>query len=83
MTTLTLDLPDDVLSTLRRSPQEFAGEMRLAAAILWYQQGRISQERAAQVAGLTRAEFLDELARQKLDVFVVDFDDLDRELARG
>ncbi|MBC6474190.1 MAG: UPF0175 family protein [Hormoscilla sp. GM102CHS1] len=36
--------------------------------------------RAAQIAGLNRKEFLEALAREKVDVFVVDFDDLKREL---
>lgn len=83
MTALTLEFPEEVFSTLRRTPEEFACEMRLAAAIFWYQRGQISQEKAAQVAGLDRTAFLEALAREKVDVFVVDFDDLDRELERG
>lgn len=54
--------------------------MRLAAAIFWYQQGEISQEKAAQVAGLNRRDFLEVLAERKIDVFRVEFADLDREL---
>ena len=38
---------------------------------------------AAQVAGLSRARFLEELARTKSDAFVVDFEDLKRELGLG
>jgi len=83
MTTVTLQFPDDVFSALRRSPEEFARELRLAAAILWYERGEISQEKAAQVAGLSRTQFLLELARTKSDAFVVDFDDLRRELGLG
>jgi len=80
---VTLQFPDDVLSALRRSPEEFARELRLAAAILWYERGEISQEKAAQVAGLSRTQFLLELARTKSDAFVVDVDDLRRELRLG
>ena len=83
MTTLTLDLPDDVFSALRRSPEEFGRELCLAAAIYWYQQGRISQEMAAQVAGFDRTDFLMALAREGADAFVVDFGDMQRELERG
>lgn len=83
MTTLTLELPEDIFSTLRRSPTEFAAELRLAAAIHWYQRGRISQEKAAEIAGMDQTDFLMTLAREEIDVFPVDFDDLDRELARG
>ena len=83
MPTVTMDLPEDVFSALRRSPEEFAREMRLAAAMLWYSRGMISQERAADIAGLNRAEFLRALARNEMEVFVVDFADLEREVDRG
>jgi len=83
MTTLTLEVPEEVFSSLKRSPEQFTRELRLAAAIYWYQRSRISQEKAAQIAGLDRTDFLDALARERIDVFQVDFDDLDRELARG
>src|SRR6202035_1705399 len=82
MATLTLELPEEVFSALRRSPEEFARELRLAAAVHWYQRGQVSQEKAAQVAGLDRTDFLMALAREGVDAFVVDFDDLQRELER-
>jgi predicted HTH domain antitoxin len=82
MQTITLDLPEDVFVAMRRSPEEFARDMRLAAAMLWYSRGVISQEKAAAIAGLNRAEFLKALARNEIDVFAVDFDDLQRELDR-
>jgi len=83
MTTVTLQFPEDVFSALRRSPREFAEELRLAAAIHWYARGEVSQEKAAQIAGLDRTDFLMALAREEVDAFVVDFDDLERELSRG
>jgi predicted HTH domain antitoxin len=83
MATLTLDLPADVFSALRRSPEEFGRDLRLAAAIHWYSRGQVSQEKAAQIAGLDRTDFLLALAREGVDAFVVDFEDLERELRRG
>ena len=83
MTAITLQMPDDVFSALRRSPEEFGREMRLAAAVHWYSRGEISQEKAAEIAGLNRKEFLLALAREKVDVFLVDLDDLKRELELG
>ena len=77
-----LDLPEDLFSALRRSPDEFVREMRVAAAIHWYQRGQVSQEKAAQIAGLDRTEFLDALARDGVDAFSVDVSDQQRELAR-
>ena len=83
MPMVTMELPEEVFSALRRSPEEFAREMRLAAAMLWYSRGMISQEKAAEIAGLNRAEFLKALARNEMVVVVVDFDDLQREVDRG
>lgn len=81
MTTIEMKLPDEAVSALRRSPREFAVEMRLAAAIHWYSRGVISQERAASIAGLDRTDFLLALAREGVDAFVVDLDSLRHELA--
>lgn len=83
MAAVTLELPEDVFSALRRSPEEFARELRLAAAIHWYSRGEVSQEKAARIAGLDRTDFLTALAREGVDAFVVDFEDLERELGRG
>lgn len=82
MASVVVELPDEVFSALRRSPDEFTRAMRLAAAIHWYQQGIVSQEKAACIAGLTRSGFLDALAKEKIDVFHVEMTDLDEELRR-
>lgn len=81
MATVTLELPDEVYEALRRSPSEVQKDLRLAAAIRWYSQGLISQERAAMVAGLDRTDFLMSLAREGVDAFAVDIDQLAREIA--
>jgi predicted HTH domain antitoxin len=83
MQTVTMQLPEEIFSALRRSPDEFAREMRLAAAIHWYSRGELSQERAAQIAGLDRTDFLLALAERRVDVFPVDFKSLEEEMKRG
>ncbi len=83
MTRINLDLPEEVFSARRLTPDDFVRDMRLAAAMYWYQKGEVSQEKAAQIAGLNRRDFLAALAREQVDVFVVDMDDLQRELNRG
>jgi predicted HTH domain antitoxin len=79
---LDITVPDSTLSALQRSPAEFAEELKLAAAIHWYQRGAMSQERAAELAGLNRRDFIRALAREGIDVFNLDIDSLARELAR-
>jgi predicted HTH domain antitoxin len=61
--TVQVELPDEAFSALRKSPVEMAGELRLASAIHWYARGLISQELAAEIAGLDRADFILALAR--------------------
>lgn len=66
VTTITYDLPPGTFSALRLSPKELAKEMKVAACIQWYAQGLISQGKAAEIAGLGRAEFLEELFHRKV-----------------
>jgi len=83
MTTLNMEVPDKVFAALRIGPDEFTREMRLAAAASWYEQGKASQDVAAQIADLNRTDFLLALAKMGKNSFQIDFVDLDRELARG
>ena len=83
MATVTIELPDDVFSALRRSPEEFAREMRQAAAIFWYSQKMISQGKAAEIAGLDRTDFLFALAHARVDAIQVEGDELKREVERA
>jgi len=83
MTHIQVPVTDSLLAALRKAPHEVGPEILLAAAIHWYQQGIISMGRAAEAAGLDRPAFLSELARRRIDVFVVDEDDLTRELNHG
>jgi uncharacterized protein UPF0175 len=49
MPTITFDVPEGALSALRLSPTEFVKQMRVAAALLWYSHGELSQSKAAEV----------------------------------
>lgn len=83
MTHVDVPVPDSLFASLRKAPHEVAAEIRIAAAIHWYQQGTISMERAAEAAGMGRADFLAELARRRVDVFAIDDQALARELKDG
>ena len=66
MARVELELDPSVFSVLRKSPEEFAEELKRAAVVQWYAEGRISQAKAAEVLGVSRAEFLGELHRRRV-----------------
>lgn len=69
MTVVNVAAPAGLLTSLRMFPHEVAVEVCLAAAIHWYQQGRISMARAAETAGMNRADSLAELTRRSYKLF--------------
>src|SRR6266852_1024269 len=82
MVQMTIDIPEEALGALRKAPQDFAKELRLAAAVKWYELRLLSQERAARVAGVSRAEFLDVLGRFGVSPFQYGPDEIVEEADR-
>jgi hypothetical protein len=66
MSTIVFPLPDEVLTTLGVPADEFAREVRVAAAIKLHAQGRLSVDDAARVAGLAPDGFVKVLERDRL-----------------
>jgi len=73
---LELELPDSALSALRQTPDELSACLRLMAAAKLYEIGDLSQERAAELAGLSRQAFLVSLSRLAVSPFQGVEDDL-------
>ena len=80
MTTLTIELPETVFSALHADPKEFTRQMRIAAAIKWYELGKISQNKGAEIAGLSRTEFIDALSQAKVSPLQITPEQLDEEI---
>jgi len=84
MQTVLIELPDNIFSALRKPPNEFVKEMRIAAAVKWYELGQISQEKAAEkaaeIADCSRSEFIDALSRYRVDFMQYTSEDLEEEI---
>jgi predicted HTH domain antitoxin len=83
MPSVKIQFTTDIFKALHKPPEEVAFEIRLAAALLWYSRGLISQGKAAEIAELSRSAFIDALAESGLSANQETLDDLDEALARA
>ena len=79
--TLSIEIPEATLRALGPSPSEAEGKVRLAAAMKLHELGHLSSGAAADLAGITRVEFLDRLAEFGVNAFQESPEELARELA--
>jgi predicted HTH domain antitoxin len=83
MNVLTIPYSDDLLLSMKRSPQEFEAEARLLLAVKLYEMDRVSTGAAAKLAGMNRVAFMFELARFGLSPMGQDPDELTGDLANA
>ena len=61
--TLTIPYSDELLLSLKQSPEEFETQARLLLAVKLYELDQVSTGAAARLAGMSRVAFMFELAR--------------------
>jgi len=74
---VVIDIPEKVLLAEKTYEESFARELRTLAAVELYELGRLSSGRAAELAGMTRVEFLLSLGRYKVFPFEAELRDLE------
>ncbi len=82
MVTVTFELSEEVFSAVRKDPDHFTKELRLAGAVKWYEMGLISQSRAAEISDLSRSEFIAALGRFEVSPYQYSVDEIAEEVNR-
>jgi predicted HTH domain antitoxin len=80
MRQIIIDIPEQVLLAEKMDEVGFACELRTLAAVKLYELGRLSSGRAAELAGMSRVEFL--LKLKDYQVFPLDAELRDLENSR-
>ena len=80
MQTVAIELPDEVLISLKETPWGLSREIRVAAAVKLYELGKLSSGRAAALAGMPKVSFLQALGRYGVPAFDVTKDALRRDV---
>lgn len=80
MIQLTLDLPETTFALFQQSPEEFLKSMKITALVKWYEEGKISQSKAAEIACISRQEFLEALYLHNVSPFQVTEEELINEV---
>jgi len=74
---ITLNVPEKVLLAEKLDTEDFARELLVLAAVKLYELGRLSSGRAAELAGMSRVEFLLSLGRYKVFPFEAELRELE------
>ena len=71
MPTIQIELPDEMLLSLKETPEGLSKMIRMAAAAKLYELGKLSSGRAADLAGLPRVSFLQALGQYGVSIFTL------------
>jgi predicted HTH domain antitoxin len=80
---VTVEVAEDAVRLFGENERQFAREMYETAVVKWFDEGRISQGKAAELLSISRGEFFDVLWRHQVSPIQVTPEELAAELKRG
>jgi predicted HTH domain antitoxin len=80
MSTIQIEIPEEVLISLKETPETISRELRILAAVKLFELGKLSSGRATQLAGISRVEFLMLLGCYQVSPFSLTTEQLERDV---
>jgi len=80
---ITINIPEKVLLAEKTDEASFGRELLVLAAVKLYELGHLSSGRAAELAGMSRVEFLLSLGRYKVFPLEAELRELESSMANG
>ncbi|GGA26735.1 UPF0175 family protein [Okeania sp. KiyG1] len=78
---ISIEIPESVLAATNADATTFARELRTLAAVKLYEMARLSSGKAAELAGMSRVEFLLNLDKYQIFPFAQELQELEAERA--
>ena len=79
---VVLNITDDFLLAIKKTPEELVSEIVLMAAIKMFELGKLSSGKASELAGISRREFLEKCSMYGVSIFNYSDDEIAEELSK-
>lgn len=79
-TTLKINIPSEILTSLNVSETEFVHSLKQSAAMSYYMQNKLTLGKASELAGLSRFEFENMLTANDIPISILNFEDIENEV---
>jgi predicted HTH domain antitoxin len=79
-TTLKINVPSEIFSTLNVTETEFIHSLKQSAAMSYYMQNKLTLGKASELAGVSKFDFENMLSANDIPISILNFEDVENEI---
>lgn len=80
MQSISLEIPEEVLISLKMTPENFSKEFLILVAVKLFEMGKLSAGKAAHLAGISKVEFLLKIGDYQVSPFALSSEELEQDV---